>query len=263
MTTDNNLPSDPSIEPTETAPKGRTRRGLMGLGGVIAGVVVGTAVLGTRANARPICFLRGTLIRTPSGDIAIENLGIGEAVVSVSGSSRPVKWIGRMSFVRASGRAEWVRDVTPVRIEKGAINGDLPRRDLFVSQAHALFIDGVLVPASDLVGAPGITIEAPAATDRLDYFHIELDSHDAIFAEGLPAETYRAENNRDRFDNFVEFERRYGPAAEKQEPFAPLVGHGGPRSRVRSHLRSALSPWVDRRTAFDRIRDRLAEQSFR
>lgn len=263
MTTNNDLPPDPAgVDPIAAAPKGRTRRSLVGLGGVIAGVALGTAILGTKANAAVICFLRGTTIRTPSGDTAIEDLGIGDAVVSVSGSSRPVKWIGRMTFVRASGRADWVRDVTPVRIAKGAINGDLPRRDLFVSQAHCLFIDGVLVPASDLVGAPGITIEAPA-TDRLDYFHIELDSHDAIFAEGLPAETYRAENNRERFDNFVEFKRRYGPAAEEQQPFAPLVGHGGPRSRAGSHLRSALSPWVDRRTAFDRIRDRLAEQSFR
>ncbi len=263
MTTSNPPPEASDDEPIKSAPKARTRRSLIGLGGIIAGVVIGTAFTGTRANAipPPICFLCGTMIQTPTGQRSIESLTIGDTVTTVSGAARPVKWIGRMSFVRAAGRREWVRDVTPVRIARGAIDGALPRRDLFVSQAHALHIDGVLVPASDLVGAPGITIESPATADRLDYFHIELDSHDAVYAEGLPAETYRENGDRERFDNFIEYERRYGRSAGEQKPFAPLVGYGSPRNRARSHLRSALSPWIDRRTTFDRIRDRLMERS--
>ncbi len=262
MTNSDLPPVTPTEDTSARASTGRTRRSLIGLGGVIAGAVIGTAIVGTRAHAAPICFLRGTMIRTPDGERAIESLSVGDEVVTVSGTARPVKWIGRMSYARSAARADWVRDVVPVRVAKGAINGDLPRRDLYLSQTHALFLDGVLVTAVSLVGAEGIAIEAPAGAARLDYFHVELESHDAVDAEGVPAETFReAGGNRESFDNFVEYERLHGIARRETPSFAPLAGYTGTRDRARSYLRSALSPVFDRRTTLDRIRDRLMERA--
>lgn len=262
MTSSDLPPVTPAEDTSTRASRGRTRRSLIGLGGVIAGAVIGTAIVGTRAHAAPICFLRGTMIRTPDGERAIESLSAGDKVVTISGAAKPVKWIGRMSFARSAGRAEWVRDVVPVRVAKGAINGDLPRRDLYLSQTHSLFLDGVLVTAVSLVGAEGIAIAAPADSARLDYFHVELDRHDAIYAEGVPAETFReAGGNRESFDNFVEYERLHGAQERETEAFAPMTGFNGTRDRATSYIRSALSSVIDRRTTLDRIRDRLMERA--
>ncbi len=131
------------------------------------------------------CFAAGTRIATPSGAVAVEDLAEGDLVCTLSGAAQPVTWIGQRHFDCAShpqpGR------VTPVQIEAGAFGPGLPARDLLLSPEHALFLCGALVPVHCLVN--GTTIcQAPVAA--VTYFHLELARHDAVFAEGLPAETY-------------------------------------------------------------------------
>ncbi|MCW5713007.1 MAG: Hint domain-containing protein [Bauldia sp.] len=177
--------------------------------------------VGAKVAPPAICFLRGTMIRTPDGDRPIEDLAIGDLVTTLSGDSRPIRWIGRQRFQRAAGRA-WVHDVRPVRFARGGSGRNLPMRDLYLSQAHAVYQGARLVPARRLVNGRAITFDDARDLTVLDYFNVELEAHDVIFAEGLAVETFLSRNgNREAFDNFVEFERLYGPETGEPAAFAP------------------------------------------
>lgn len=174
------------------------------------------------APAAPVCYLRGTRIATPNGEREIEDLHIGDEVLTASGAIRPIKWIGRMFYPKS--RREWQRRVLPVLIAKGALGNALPKRDLLVSQAHMMLIDGVLIEARFLLNGGSIRISDQTTASELVFYHIELSSHDALLAEGQPAETLRANcRHREKFANFGEYLRLYpneGRAMPK--PFAPV-----------------------------------------
>jgi hypothetical protein len=147
------------------------------------------------------CFCRGALILTPDGEVAVEDLAIGDKVVTFSGAARPIKWIGHRAY---DGRfIAGKREVLPIRVAAGALADGVPARDLWVSPAHALYIDGVLVPAEHLVN--GATIAQAERVERVEYFHIELDTHDVVFAEAAPAESYVDCDNRLMFANGAQY----------------------------------------------------------
>ena len=89
----------------------------------------------------------------------------------------------------------------------GSLGGGLPRRDLMVSPEHAMFLDGVLVPARCLVN--GISILQEGSRDRVDYYHVELDSHDVLLAEGAPSESFVDDDSRGMFQNAREWDALY------------------------------------------------------
>ena len=108
-------------------------------------------------------------------------------------------------------------------------------------------------------------IESRLVVDKIEYLHIKLTAHDIVFAEGAPSETLmlRDSVSIERYDNFVEYERLYGSKARTTEvPCAPIARMRGDRDRLRSRVRSALSPWLDRRNTFDKARDLLEERAF-
>ncbi|APH54416.1 Hemagglutinin-related protein [Granulibacter bethesdensis] len=143
------------------------------------------------------CYVHGTLILTDRGEVPVEDLEIGDNVITAAGEVRPIRWLGRRSY---NGRfIQDRRDVLPVRIRQGALDGVLPKRDLLVSPLHAMFIDGVLVPAGRLVN--GVSIIQEQHVETLSYVHIELDTHDVVLAEGAASETYVEDNNRNMFHN--------------------------------------------------------------
>jgi Hint domain len=97
--------------------------------------------------------------------------------------------------------------------------------------------------------------------DEIEYFHVRLDNHDVIYAEGAECESL-GDGGYDRFDNFIEYERLYGNSdASRAGEYAPLLGCLGPRAAVVSRLRSAASPLVDLRTKLERVRDDLHERA--
>jgi hypothetical protein len=192
------------------------------------------------------------MIRTAEGDRKIEDLVSGDLLPTLFGGICPVEWIGRYPFRRSDRAKAWVRDVIPVRVARSAIAPGIPNADLYVTQSHALLIDGVLVPAGNLINGTTMTLYDADALDELEFFHIKLEGHDVIYAEGAPCETLVDVD--ENAVNFAEYLRR-----NQEARCAPWVGFG-PRIEIASHLRSAIAPWLDRRQKLDIIRDRIEER---
>jgi hypothetical protein len=142
------------------------------------------------------CFVEGTLIRTPAGDVPIEWLRVGDKVVSAFGGTVPVAWLGHR-FVR-TGRHRDPAAVWPVRVQAGAFGDGVPARDLRLSPEHCVYLDGVLVPVGLLVNGRSIMQERVAT---VTYWHVEVPQHDVILAEGAGCESYLDTGNRADFDN--------------------------------------------------------------
>jgi hypothetical protein len=151
-----------------------------------------------------ICYLRGTRILTPTGEVPVETLGIGDYVVTRFGGIQPVKWIGRQRHKAVAGD----KGRMPVRVLQGALGPNQPARDLYVSPGHGLLVGDRLVLARLLVN--GVTVRQDWAPDLVEYYQIELDAHDCIVAEGAFAETYADIGDlRAQFDNAGEFHALY------------------------------------------------------
>jgi hypothetical protein len=89
--------------------------------------------------------------------------------------------------------------VAPIRIRHDAVADDMPHRDLIVSPDHAIFVDGMLICARQLVNDS--TIRQETDWTAVDYYHVELAEHAILLAEGLPAESYIDTGNSGFFDN--------------------------------------------------------------
>jgi hypothetical protein len=147
----------------------------------------------------PACFAGGTRIATTRGDVAVESLAIGDQVLTARGGTRPIRWIGHRHLnVAAGADPEALR---PVRIRAGALAPGVPARDLVLSPEHALYFEAIhaLTPIACLIN--GTTIAADAAMTEVTYYHIELDRHDVVLAEGAPAESWLDTGNRGAFAN--------------------------------------------------------------
>ena len=209
------------------------------------------------------CFLEGTRVLTPQGERGIEHLQVGDLIQTASGEAKPIKWIGRATM-KQRDNGGWLEDHVPVKVSRGALNGTLPYRDLYVTDSHCFLINGLLIRAIDLVNGATIAKKAPASRDQLDYYHIELADHDVIIANGAPAETLRAEaGERQNFDNFDEYVRLYGPEPATVPACAPLVANKNLIQELQSRSRSVVAPVWDRRRPLEIIRDALADRAYR
>jgi len=109
----------------------------------------------------------------------------------------------------------------------------------------------------NVVGA-SIRLDDAHDRDELEYVHIKLERHDIIYAQGAPCETLlRVHENA---ANYAEYVRVFGVPSSEPVSCAPLHAFNGGRSEIKSRLRSALSPWIDRREKIDIIRDYLEER---
>jgi hypothetical protein len=205
------------------------------------------------------CILRSTAIQTPSGEVPIEMLRIGDLVATVRGPARPIKWIGRQVF-RKSGAA-WPTSVLPIRVARGALDEHTPHRDLYLSPRHGLLLDGVLITAEALVNGLSIAPDMPAGCEAIEYFQILLETHEAILAEGAAVESYRPDENYETFSNFTEYEQLYpGQPWPVLAPLAPVMGLGG-REHLKALLRLGVSRFVQVHHPLDIAYTRLAARA--
>ena len=198
---------------------------------LLAGTTGSINIRGVALAPSPACFCRGTMIRTARGEVAVEALAIGDLVVTVSGVLEPVRWVGHRSY-----HGRFLREAfRPVRIAAGALGGGLPVRDLRVSPCHAMLIDGVLVPAGHLVNGRTVTVDRVCAS--VDYVHVELPQHEALWAEGAASESYVDTGNRWMFHNAGEHAARYPDAMEAPARFcAPRIEDGYQLEAIRRRL---------------------------
>jgi hypothetical protein len=203
------------------------------------------------------CFLKGTKILTAEGERKIEDLALGDLLPTLFGGLRPVQWIGRYPIKKSDPSKPWVKDALPIRIARSALGPELPHADLYVTGYHSLLIDGVLAPAATLINGTTIVRDEEREYDELEYFHVKLESHDVIYAEGVLAETLLEVT--ESAVNFADYLRQYGTPATDEARCAPYVYAFGGRDELKSRFRSALSPWIDLRNEADKFRDRIEE----
>ena len=143
-----------------------------------------------------ICFATRTLITTVKGKVAVEDLQVGDLVLTYDNGFQPIRWIG---VRKLSGRALRSDDrLAPVRISAGSLGDNLPERDLVLTRQHRVLVRSpiaermfgsreVLIPAKDLREASQIkTCELHIA---IEYWHILFDEHQIILSENAPTES--------------------------------------------------------------------------
>jgi hypothetical protein len=176
-------------------------------------------------------------------------LRVGDVLLTVSDPRRPsrvVRWIGwRKVDLR---RHPDPRKLRPVRIAAHAFGPGLPTRPLYLSPDHAIYHDGVLIPVRYLIDGKAVR---QVAASNVTYWHVELDRHDAVLAEGLPAESFLDTGQRHAFENggpVVMFDPDFCWWVREAQGCAPLVVTGPPVERALALLRTA-APSRSRRGA--------------
>lgn len=145
------------------------------------------------------CFTAGTTIATRCGDVLVEELRIGDRVMTRDNGYRRILWIGARHFDRAV-LTEYP-ELNPVRITAGALGPQGPARDILVSPQHRMLLAGAW--ASDLTGETEILASAETLVglglaeetrgDAVTYYHILFEDHEIVLANGAWSESFNPE----------------------------------------------------------------------
>lgn len=138
------------------------------------------------------CYVDGTRIHTPDGEVSVQDLSVGDTVTTRDHGAQTIRWIGK-SRVPAVGK------LAPVKISKGALGKNIPATDLYVSRQHRMLLASkiaermfgeyeVLTPAVRLLGMTGVEVQE--GDNEVTYYHILLDRHEVIYANGAPSESF-------------------------------------------------------------------------
>lgn len=148
-----------------------------------------------------VCFLSGSMISTPDGDVAVEDINIGDEITTFDWKNgqdivRPVVWVGKTHVNVRHGVPDDMSGY-PIRILKDAISAGVPYKDMLITAEHSLFFDGKFVPARMLVN--GRSIFYDKSITSYDYYHVETEQHSVITADGMLTESYLDTGNRHTF----------------------------------------------------------------
>lgn len=170
------------------------------------------------------CFARGTMIETDRGEVAIEALMADDMVRTADNGFRPLRWVGSTT-VKATGSK------APILFRKGAIGNT---QDLLVSPAHRVLLQDwqaeILFGTKELLASAQSLVNDHSIIrhemEEVEYFHILLDQHEIVFANGAPSESFHpgdadvgtmAQEARDEifslFPQLATDQDSYGPAA--------------------------------------------------
>jgi hypothetical protein len=189
---------DVTLDVTENATNGTITLDNVQFTGAATGFVITTDTAnGDAAIQAAPCFAAGTRIATTRGEVAVEDLNVGDLALTVlTRTAEPILWIGCRHVHCANHRRP--KQVWPIRVAANAFGRGQPHTTLYLSPDHAIYIRNVLIPVKYLVNGTTIT-QVPI--DRVTYHHIELPQHDVVLAEGLPTESYLDVKDRSDFAN--------------------------------------------------------------
>ena len=210
-----------------------------------------TAVHKIAGSDAPPVFTAGDMTALGNAHIAVvappndPTQNDGTTVITGRGMTFDITWDSSVASAPAAFQTD-VEEVLPVCIKAGALGGNAPRRDLWISPHHAMYFDsasagGVLIEAKDLVN--GISIVQAEHVDRVEYFHIELETHDVIIAEGALSESFIDDDSRGMFHNALEFHALYPQAARNAAQYcAPRREDGYEVEAVRRRIAGFARP---------------------
>ena len=216
---------------------------------------------GGNGGAGCCCVLRGTKVLTPAGEHPVEDLRIGDDVLTLCGP-KAIKWIGHRKFTKEQDRP-WPDGVIPIRVARLAIDDQAPHSDLYLSPQHCVFINDALIPVKYVANGTSIASTAPSDLAAIEYYHVEFDTHEVFYAEGALVESFMEENSeREYFSNFVQYERLYGREHQpRMTPFAPILRYRNRRQKLAGFAKSLVSGVVDVRDPIQVARDQLARRA--
>ncbi|MEP4859312.1 MAG: Hint domain-containing protein, partial [Alphaproteobacteria bacterium] len=143
------------------------------------------------------CFTPGTKIATPKGEVRVEELQVGDRVITRDNGIQTIRWAGAREMTGAE--FEMAAHLKPVLIRKGALGNALPERDMMVSPNHRVLVANektalyfeereVLVAAKHLTGMDGIDVVEVSGTT---YIHVMFDRHEVILSDGTWTESFQ------------------------------------------------------------------------
>lgn len=141
----------------------------------------------TYDNTGVVCFGKGTAIRTPRGDVLVEDLRVGDLVTTMDNGPQKIRWINTRSY--DAGQMQMGSHLHPVLIKRGTFGAE---RDLLVSQQHGVLVGqrgDSFARAKHLAdAAKGVRIAK--GKKSVTYVHLMFDDHQVIFAENVPSESF-------------------------------------------------------------------------
>ncbi|WP_170429802.1 Hint domain-containing protein [Ruegeria arenilitoris] len=144
-----------------------------------------------------LCFGAGTLIETDAGAVPVEDLQVGDQVMTHDHGLKPLRWIGSCRLSNAELEAE--PRLRPIRISANALGAGHPKQDLIVSQQHRILVSSavaqrmfdhqdVLIPAKKLLSLNGIDIVTDTP-NGVGYYHLLFDNHELVWSNGALTES--------------------------------------------------------------------------
>ncbi len=141
-----------------------------------------------------VCYATGAIILTERGDVAVEDLQVGDLVTTLDHGPQPVRWTRSSTHQLEDAEVE----AKPVQIKAGALGRGLPTHDLIVSPQHRILVGGVgqlqqvfaneaFAPAKSLTAVPGIRHMKGKA--KIKWIHFACDQHEVIRANGCLSES--------------------------------------------------------------------------
>lgn len=192
------------------------------------------------------CFTPGTLIATPKGERLVEDLEVGDRVITRDNGIQEIRWIGRKELTGFQLARK--PHLKPVLIQQGALGKNLPEHDLLVSPNHRVLVANdktalyfeereVLAAAKHLTGLDGVD---EVDTLGVTYIHMMFDNHEVVLSNGAWTESFQPgdlslrgigdEQRQEIFELFPELEHAEG-----------LKAYGAARRSLKKHEAQLLT----------------------
>ncbi|GBR45908.1 Hint domain-containing protein [Neokomagataea thailandica] len=150
------------------------------------------------------CFLAGSMIETPEGYKAVETLTANDKIIVLRNGEQTVeavRWVGKTSRTVRQGRHITASNY-PVRVLKDALADGVPFKDMLITAEHCLFFNGNFVPVRMLVNNHSIFYDRSITS--YTFYHVEMENHAIIIADGVLTESYLDTGNINRFHEGVQ-----------------------------------------------------------